>query len=108
MAIVTGLIKVVKLPSGEAPEWVRLAWLGLTLPCCPDGCNRNGVSVPQDKALKILRVTNRKAADWFEQHGFPKPPPDDCFGFGDEEVQILSGVTPFKIDQFLGVLEIGR
>jgi hypothetical protein len=26
------LVKIVRLPVGEAPEWVRAAWVGMTLP----------------------------------------------------------------------------
>jgi hypothetical protein len=100
------------------------------LPCCPilglpdngepekdvlsgkpvryNGCNRNGVSVPQREALKILARENPDAADWWKSKGFPKPAPDDHFSFGEKEIKIVSGVEVQEVIQYLGILELGR
>ena len=123
----TGKIKIVQVPAGSAPKWVRRAWLGLELPCFPvagllgfrqekdirsgkpvnDGKSRSVVVVPQDEALKILRAKNLKAADWWKSQGFPKTSGDKYFCFGESEVEFVSGVKYQKIEQFVGILETG-
>ena len=126
----TGRIKIVKVPSGSAPEWVRQAWVGLILPCYPimglpdngepekdirdghsikyNGLNRRSISVPQTEALRILSKAKLGAATWWKSQGFPKQTPNDCFSFGEDEVQIVSGVSQQRLRQYLGILEIGR
>jgi hypothetical protein len=32
------LIEITALPHGDAPEWVRQAWVGCVLPCIADEC----------------------------------------------------------------------
>ena len=54
--------------------------------------NREGVSVPQKEALLILGLVNPSAEQFWRGHRFPKPSPDDCFSFGDDEVEIITGV----------------
>jgi len=129
MAKATGKIKIVKLPAGSAPKWVRRAWVGLELPCFPiaghlgfreekdalsgkpvnDGRSRSVVVVPQDEALEILRGRNPRAADWWESRGFPHPMSsgERYFCFGEYEVEFISGVKHQKIEHYLGILEIG-
>ena len=123
----TGVVKIVQVPVGNAPEWVRQVWLGLELPCFPVagllgfrqekeirgepmncGRSRYVVVVPQDEALKILEAKNSKAADWWKSQGFPKTSGDKYFCFGESEVEFISGVKYQKIEQFLGILEVGR
>lgn len=108
----SGLIRIIKLPEGEAPEIVRKAWLGLILPCSPtvgwsnEGeelkvlsgkkiPKRYGFSVPQAEAIKILSKSNRKAATWWKKHGFPQA--GKYFGFDESEAEILRGVTNQRI-----------
>jgi len=120
----TGLVEIVKTPRGEFPFWVRHAFVGLVFPCWPfmgpsekgspekgaltgeavnyaSGAsrtiNRSGVSVPQEEALRILGKEKPGAARWLRKNGFPKPAPDDCFGFGEDEVKPVSGVERKKI-----------
>lgn len=31
------IIEIINTPDGEAPDWVRAAWVGLRLPCRGDG-----------------------------------------------------------------------
>lgn len=77
--------RVVRIPPGEAPEWVRRAWVGLVLPA--DGPFRSGVILPKRgavtgkyergtvsatfsvmyrTALPILRAVDPEAANWWE------------------------------------------
>ena len=105
----TGEIVIIKVPDGEAPLWVRQAWLGITLPCHPfsgppdsgfdsgvltgervSGMGR--VSVPQEQAIQILAKTNPEAAGWWRLEGFPYP--NLCFGFRLDDVEIISNVSP--------------
>lgn len=109
-----GRIKIVKIPAGEAPAKIRGAWVGLILPCDPylgwptsDGPdrgvlsgkeaarNRCSFSVPQDEAIRILEESAPEAAAWWREKGFPHS--GECFGFAEDEAEILSGVTRQKI-----------
>lgn len=106
---VTGRIRITKVPAGEAPFEVRRSWLWLTLPCepylgYPDGGldqgvlsgkqvshNRLGFSVPQDRAIVILSRYQPWAAEWLRRRGYPKP--GEYFCFGEDEAEIVGGVT---------------
>ena len=117
----TGLIRIVRVPAGDAPYWVKKEWVGLTLPChhvmaiMPSDNvvsgqpvqDKMGVSVPHKEALEILKKRNKRAASWWEGAGFPQPPPNDCFLFGEGEFKIVRGVERQRIRQFVGRLEIG-
>jgi hypothetical protein len=111
----TGVVRVVKTPAGEAPIEIRKCWVNLVLPCSPvcgfpgngeretgvltdrqitygDGkFNRRGISVPQLEAIGILELSYWDAAQFWKKSGFPKPE-DACFCFGEDEVEIVSGV----------------
>ena len=105
----TGRVRIIRRPDGEAPEWIRQAWVGLELPCdpvlgYPEGGmdrgvitemsvmqNQSGVSVPQDLALAVLQEADPNAAAWWRTYGFPRP--DEYFGFEEGEIKILEGVS---------------
>ncbi|MEO8637717.1 MAG: hypothetical protein ABI430_02350 [Candidatus Taylorbacteria bacterium] len=105
----TGLIKITRVPCGEPPIDVRQEWVGMVLPChpfvgYPDSgmdqgvlsgekatLNRFGFSVPQDEAIAILERAAPGAARWWREHGYPKP--GECFGFAENEAEIISDVT---------------
>jgi hypothetical protein len=36
MSSIAKVIKIVSLPHGDAPDWVRQAWVGCILPCEPE------------------------------------------------------------------------
>jgi hypothetical protein len=108
----TGQIRIIRVPEGEAPEHVRRAWVGLVLPCHrylgPAGPERGvltqesssgrvGFSVPQAAALKVLASVRPEAAAWWKENGFPLEPPDDLFGFAEDEAEIVTGVSRMKI-----------
>lgn len=99
--LATGTITITRRPKGEAPRWVRQAWVGLTLPCHPyvgfpdKGLDRGvvsdtpverndyGFSVPQAEAIYALEVAHRsKAARWWKSQGFPQQ--SGCFGFSED------------------------
>lgn len=105
----TGRIKIVKVPAGEAPLWVREAWVGVELPCFPDmgwvpakGALSgqkievgSGVIVSQDEALKLLGIKNAEAERWWRNHGHPNENVNFVFREGD--IEIVSGVTHRRI-----------
>ena len=109
MKVTMGRIRIVRVPAGEAPLFVRQVWVGLELPCdpylgYPSGgmergvlsgqeslFNRCGFSVPQDEALDILEAVSPPAAQWWKEHGFPRE--GQYFGFAQDEAEILSGVS---------------
>ncbi len=102
----SGLIRITKVPAGEAPVWAREEWVGLVLPCEPTAGEfpelgvvsghfrpriRPTFSVPQKEALEILAQKSKVAADWFHCSGYPHP--EGFFGFGVDEAEIIQGVT---------------
>ncbi|MFZ2038351.1 MAG: hypothetical protein WAV11_00195 [Minisyncoccia bacterium] len=109
----TGVIRIIKVPIGEAPLKIRQAWKGLLLPCChylgfPDSggergvlskkkasVNRYGFSVPQKQALQILGQEKPKAAKWWKEHDFPMA--GQYFCFAENEAEIVSGVVPQQL-----------
>ena len=103
-----GSIRFIKAPRGQAPLWVREAWVGLTIPCFPfiqipqDGNLRgveDGEAMPsyecvlasQKEALDALGQHNEAAAHWWRQNGFgsDSAPP---FAFDTESFEIVSSV----------------
>ena len=116
-----GWIKVIHIPGGEAPFEVRAAWVGLTLPCdpyvghpddgkecgvltgAPSARTRYGVSVPQAEAIAILEQVDPRAAEWWRAHGFPRG--EERFGFAEDEIEILSGVTPQRMIVYDDVMQ---
>ena len=98
------MIKVVKIPNGEAPEKVREAWVGLTLPLAfkdnINGCKNEIGLVSQDflperdiaavsevEAMFILKKHDPEAAEWFKQQGIPRK--ERFLTFGIDEVKVL-------------------
>lgn len=103
-----GRIRIIKIPDGEAPLYIRAAWVRLILPCDPyfghpdlvietgvlsdePKPSRSSFGVPQDMAISILRESNPQAALWWNQRGFPQP--GGYFGFAEDEAEIIEGVT---------------
>lgn len=107
-------IEIIKVPEGEAPEWVREAWVGLVLPCDPyvghgqepekgvlslkecEGIHRKRYSyaVFQKDAIRILRNYSPNAAAWWRIKGFPRSTPgEDKFGFAEDEARVVHGVV---------------
>lgn len=99
-----GRIRVIRVPEGEAPQWVRRAWVGTVLPCDPVAgwppCPLRGVlsgkplppqlvfAVPHQRALRILLdFKQQDAYRYWRLLGYPQP--DGYFAFGINEVEFL-------------------
>ncbi|MCC7004531.1 hypothetical protein IT397_01270 [Candidatus Nomurabacteria bacterium] len=120
MSQIHHLIMIMHTPMGQAPLWVRKAWVGLYLPAFSiigfpaddergacDGTNtehkRYGFSVPQDEAIRILLADwsncRHLAGKWWMRHGFPKLAgsyslgnrPFECFHFAESEAEVVNG-----------------
>lgn len=89
-------VRIVATPAGEAPEWVRKAWVGLDLPCksaksamfvtlgvtapAPTfwaklgmslgfgGERQKGFAVPAIAAVEALAAVNPEAAAWWREN----------------------------------------
>ena len=108
----TGLITVTKRPPGEAPDWVRMAWVGVDLPALPymvytDGKETGvlsgekanlrtvGFIVPQKEAIEALAFIYPGAAKWWYENGFPHTEEGhDHFFFDTTVAEIVSGIDP--------------
>ena len=104
-------IRIVSTPAGEAPEWVRQAWVGLDLPCkgarpatyatrgvtaAPPpfwrklsavlgfgGVRQNGFAVPAVAAVEALAAVNPLAAAWWRENTPQLLRPGQTFLFED-------------------------
>lgn len=78
-------IRIIAPPPGEAPKWVRQAWVGLVLPLSenispgiqlgalggdPHPQNLDGYSVATNDALTVLARVNAEAAKWWRTEAF--------------------------------------
>ena len=86
MRINVSKVKILSTPCGEAPEWVRQAWIGLELPLSgfqpapvagafegvisrqPVMEGYEGYAVDGRIAVDLLRVKDLAAALWWEKH----------------------------------------
>jgi hypothetical protein len=72
-------IEIVSTPSGEAPEWVREAWVGLQFRAEKSDPredrikkqygkmnNAGGWKIKKTKAIRALSKKNKEAAQWFK------------------------------------------
>jgi len=119
----TGKILIMKTPEGEAPDWVRVQWVGVPLPCLPyyslitdrigtvteePEPDAVGFVVPQDRALEALEKKSPRAAQWWREHGFPAE--NKFFFFAKECAHIVSGVTQQEVlvatDMEMGFMEL--
>ena len=96
-------IRITKTPTGEAPEWVRQAWVDLKLPLQQQedespstfGVLRKGGATPrpncwkvrQNKALRVLRKKEPLAAQWWKIRGYPMK--RSLFTFAADEAVLL-------------------
>lgn len=93
----TVLVRVTTMPEGEAPEWVRRAWVGLVLPAVDNRLFRGqevlsgkrsfapAYQVNTTLALTLLEVENQQAAaDWWRQNVPDTNTPGQHFLFSPE------------------------
>ncbi len=102
---VRGHIRITEVPDGEAPIWVRKAWVGLIIPVV--GITDEYYEVLQTEAMGPLVQGSVKAYLWWIEHDYPKF--NECFGFKIRQAEIvgvLEEITPV-IRQYVGLLEIG-
>lgn len=96
------IFRIAKIPRGGAPEEVRRAWIGISLPFdTPHGKSpernlvtgeiqpaRPLVTVPAQIALAELAIKNPEAAEWFYNHLSPSFLQNGNFTFGTDELEI--------------------
>ena len=78
-------IKIIATPPGDAPEWVREEWIGLTLPVAENipnkrtivsgvlggpALNIGGYPIRTADAIEILRKKSLEAAKWWDENVF--------------------------------------
>ncbi|MFA6183496.1 MAG: hypothetical protein WC682_00155 [Parcubacteria group bacterium] len=77
--------KIIDVPPGQAPEWVRKAWIGLVMPVAENlpthtiamgvlggkAENPNGYPVETSIAIQILKEKSPDAAQWWTEHVSP-------------------------------------
>lgn len=97
-------LKIIKTPAGDAPLWVREAWVGLVLEfmeiqsdesdAVVDASSKkrrkprkNCWKVPQVPAYQVLRAHNPEAAEYWRQRGIPKTLKNFTFA-EDEAIEI--------------------
>lgn len=120
------MLKIIKVPAGEAPEWVRQAWVGLVLPCDPfmgfaenpekgvlsseqSEHKRYSYAVPQLEALCILEKHSVEAAAWWRAHGFPIADSDENrFSFCSGEAVVEQGTVARQEVIVYDDMETGR
>jgi len=112
-----GSIKIISTPSGEAPEKIRDAWIGVEMPCVyylEKGSESFGIFsqqqtetssvyvVAQIQAIGALEEVSPEAAKWWNDHGFPKSD-EALFSFKKNEVEELKKVL--SEEEFLQEME---
>lgn len=83
MTLTRAKVRIIAVPTGEAPQWVREAWVGLTLPLLEADCDCTGAdqigvlggppspehfdgfAVLFETAVAALEEKNPKAAQWW-------------------------------------------
>lgn len=58
-------VRIVAVPAGDAPAWVRKAWMGLVLPLAPDA-PEGRVLIYSHEAVAVLSRENKEAAMWWK------------------------------------------
>lgn len=116
-----GRILIMQTPPGDAPEWVRVLWVGASLPCewkgvVGDHESLKGQALPsvaayvvdQDAALKALGEKSPMAEKWWRDNGFPKP--GKAFVFRKEDCHESKPVPQERIlvadDMEMGFFEL--
>ena len=62
-------IKITSLPHGDAPDWVRNAWIGCSMPCEPE-CGH--IPQPVQSVLPPKRLSRLLRIDRFLKHEAPQ------------------------------------
>lgn len=75
------VIKIIATPPGQAPEWVRKAWVGIEVQATQSSCggiqmgirggapqNLGGYSVQGNVAFAVLAEHSPRAYQWWEEN----------------------------------------
>lgn len=117
-------IKIIKRPAGEAPEWVRDAWIGLELLAINDTPAKTigygvlegpksklgqllglvtgraeryeGFVVRSDHAIDLLAASNSLAATWWRENCPELTRPERQFLFQANECQVIPSTSPWR------------
>ena len=90
-------IRILTIPPGDAPEWVRQAWVELELPLVPQHAGPVDTSFVDEFAARLAKA-NPKAGDWMRKltaaapQPAPEPPRDQVY-IG-EAVAVLAKSNP--------------
>lgn len=111
-----GMIRIVEIPEGEAPEFVRKGWLGIEIPCLfyltpEDSAGKSfgvlsnkPITIPGERyvvlqldALLALQEQNKdsEVSNWWSEHGFPKSELA-MFSFSASEIYVMKSVISLK------------
>jgi len=65
-----GSIKIISVPPGQAPEWVRKEWIGvvITLQAGLIGNKYGSYRVDAHEAIRRLKEKSPEAATWLEKN----------------------------------------
>lgn len=116
-------VRIVAVPPGEAPQWVREQWVGLELPLAQDSPaaqtwhaagvltgpkglaamaarrlrgdldRRRGFAVDVQEALAILEDASPEAARWWRTHAAHLVQPGRCFVFAESVCTVPDGAA---------------
>lgn len=107
---VKGNIKVLLVPDGDAPEWVRRAWVDVVLPV--RAVEGNEYLVDQMLAICALGLQSKhdsikEVLNWWKGEGHPIPGHHFCFD--ESEVEIVGKLEDMTthLRVFAGILEVG-
>lgn len=101
-------VRIVAVPPGEAPQWVREQWVGLELPLAQSsavarswraagvltgssgaGSRREGYVVNVREAVAILEGASPEAAQWWRVNAAHMMTPARCFVFPAQACAVL-------------------
>jgi len=73
-------VKIIQIPPGKTPEWVRRELIGITVPLSQSGGSH---TVSTEQVIRALRNSSPGAAQWLERNLHPRkhptfPIPKDC------------------------------
>jgi hypothetical protein len=80
-------VRIVRRPDGEAPEWVRDAWIGLELPlACPEPITTRGFGAVTGPRNAVSELVQSLLGRWKPVSGYIVP--------AFEAVELLSRQSP--------------
>jgi hypothetical protein len=103
----TVIVEVVRVPTHPSPQWVREAWVGVTLPALPhphppredaqlvDGMSPERLEVRVVDAVEALREHGRhSAAQWWSDQALLRRAGVRSLMFADHDCRMLPASAP--------------